>query len=55
MALGGGLDVKATDRVWVRAFQVEYLRANLTNANLTPATQNDLRVSAGIVWRFGKR
>ena len=55
MALGGGLDVKATDRVWIRTFQVEYLRANLTHANQTPATQNDLRVSAGIVFRFGRR
>ena len=55
MALGGGLDVKATDRVWIRTFQVEYLRANLTHANQTPATQNDLRVSTGLVFRFGKR
>jgi opacity protein-like surface antigen len=55
MALGGGLDVKATHHVWVRAFQVEYLRANLTYANQIPATQNDLRVSAGIVVRFGRR
>ena len=55
MALGGGLDVRATDRVWLRAFQVEYLRANLTYANQVPAPQNDLRVSAGVVFRFGRR
>lgn len=55
MALGGGLDVKATDRIWVRAFQVEYFRANLTNANGTSAAQNDVRISTGVVFRFGKR
>lgn len=54
-ALGGGLDLKATPHVWLRAFQVEYFRANLTHANGTAATQNDLRVSTGIVLRFGKR
>jgi opacity protein-like surface antigen len=55
MALGGGLDVKATDRVWLRVGQVEYFRANLTNANGTSAAQNDVRISTGIVFRFGKR
>ena len=55
MAIGGGLDVKATDHLWLRAFQVEYFRANLTNPNNTSATQNDLRISTGIVFRFGSR
>lgn len=55
MALGGGMDVRATDHVWVRAFQVEYFRTNLDNANQRAATQNDVRISTGIVLRFGKR
>lgn len=55
MALGGGLDVKATDRVWIRVAQAEYFRANLTNANGTSAAQNDVRISTGIVFRFGRR
>jgi len=55
MALGGGLDVKATHHVWVRAFQLEYLRANITYANQVPAPLNSLRVSAGIIFRFGRR
>lgn len=54
MAVGGGLDVKATNHVWIRVFQADYLRANLTNANGTSAAQNDFRASAGIVFRFGK-
>lgn len=55
MALGGGLDVKATPHVWLRAFQVEYFRADLAYANGRPATQNDFRLSAGLVFRFGRR
>jgi len=50
MAFGGGLDVKATDRVWIRLFQLDYLRANLSLA-----TQSDFRLSAGVVFRFGRR
>jgi hypothetical protein len=55
MALGGGLDVKATDRIWIRTFQMDYVRAEITTGYGTIATQNDLRVSAGIVFRFGSR
>jgi hypothetical protein len=55
MALGGGLDVKATDRIWIRPFQMDYVRAEITTGYGTIATQNDLRVSAGIVFRFGRR
>jgi opacity protein-like surface antigen len=49
MALGGGLNVKATRHIWVRLIQVDYLRAQFTNN-----TQNDARISAGIVFRFGQ-
>jgi len=55
MAFGGGLDVKATDRIWIRAFQADYVRVEITTGYGTVATQNDLRVSTGIVFRFGKR
>jgi len=55
MALGGGLDVKATDRIWIRPFQADYVRAEITTGYGSIATQNDLRISAGIVFRFGKR
>lgn len=48
MALGGGLNVKATGRIWVRLIQVDYLRAQFTNN-----AQNDTRISAGVVFRFG--
>jgi hypothetical protein len=49
MALGGGLNLKATRHIWLRLVQVDYLRAQFTNN-----TQNDTRVSAGIIFRFGE-
>ena len=55
MALGGGLDVKVTDRIWIRAFQADFVRAEIATGNGTVAPQNDLRVSAGIVFRLGRR
>jgi hypothetical protein len=55
MAFGGGLDVKATGRIWIRPFQMDYVRAEITTGYGTMAPQNDLRVSAGIVFRFGRR
>ncbi len=49
MAFGGGLNIKATHHIWIRAFQVDYLRSAFNNSS-----QNDVRVSAGLVLRFGK-
>jgi len=46
-ALGGGIDVKATRSLWIRLLQVDYLRTNLHGT-----TQNQPRVSAGIVLHF---
>jgi hypothetical protein len=55
MALGGGLDLKATDRIWIRAFQADFVRAEIVTGIGTAVPQNDLRVSTGIVFRFGRR
>lgn len=49
MAFGGGLNVKATHHVWIRLFQVDYLRAEFNNS-----PQNEVRFSAGLVLRFGR-
>lgn len=46
---GGGLDVKANRFLWIRAFQADYLREYFTGD-----TQNDLRLSFGVVLRFGR-
>ncbi|HEV2178142.1 MAG TPA: outer membrane beta-barrel protein [Terriglobia bacterium] len=47
-AAGGGVDVKATRFIWIRVIQVDYLRQFFSNDG-----QNNVRVSAGIVFRFG--
>lgn len=48
-ALGGGLDVKALGPLWIRAFQVDYV-----HANLSPDHHEQVRLSFGVVLRFGK-
>jgi peptidoglycan-associated lipoprotein len=50
---GGGLDSKATRHVSVRLFQVEYLNTRLPNA--VNDTQNNLRLTFGVVFHFGKK
>jgi outer membrane protein OmpA-like peptidoglycan-associated protein/opacity protein-like surface antigen len=54
MTAGGGLDIKVSHRLAIRAIQAEYLMTrfeNLTTA--ATATQNDMRLSSGLVLRFG--
>jgi hypothetical protein len=46
-AVGAGIDVKAFPHVFVRLIQLDYLRTQLHGA-----TQNQPRVSAGIVFHF---
>ena len=48
-AVGGGVDIKITGPVWIRAIQVDYLHTK-TDFNGDHATQ--LRISAGIAFRF---
>lgn len=50
MAFGGGLDVKVSRGVAIRLFQADYYRPQAFGTS-----QNDLRVSTGIVFRFGGR
>jgi hypothetical protein len=48
--LGGGLDVRLTDTFALRLFQADYVLTRFSNAS-----QDNLRVSAGVVLTFGKR
>lgn len=48
--LGGGVDIKATDRIAIRPVQLDYLVTRFGGS-----TQNNLRYSAGVVFRFGTR
>jgi len=46
-AVGGGLDLKVVPLVWIRPVQFDYVMTRLGGS-----TQNQARVSAGIVFRF---
>lgn len=48
-AVGGGLDVKAANHVWFRVFQADYVREYFPSN-----TQNDARISFGVVMRTGR-
>ena len=50
MALGGGLDVSVNDNIAIRVVQVDYLRTRFFDQ-----TQNEGRIVAGVVFRFGKK
>jgi opacity protein-like surface antigen len=49
-AVGGGLDVKITDRVSWRLAQADYFGTRYADA-----TQHDFRLSTGLVFRFWKK
>ena len=53
-AFGGGVDFALTNHIAVKPIQVEWLTAQVSNSNLSYA-QNNLRYSAGVVWRFGSK
>jgi opacity protein-like surface antigen len=49
MTAGGGADITLNRRVSLRAIQVEYLYTHFGGAS-----QNNLKIQSGIVWRFGR-
>src|SRR5271165_3071330 len=60
-AAGGGLDYNLSDRIALKPIQVEYVMTQFDSAKLSGATkgfgshQNDVRYSAGVVFRFGAK
>jgi outer membrane protein OmpA-like peptidoglycan-associated protein/opacity protein-like surface antigen len=51
---GGGLDIRVHRHFAVRLIQAEYLMTNFVNHNTgISELQNDMRLSSGIVFRFG--
>jgi hypothetical protein len=60
-AAGGGLDYRLTNRLAIKPIQVEYVTTQFDSARLGGSTrgfgghQNDIRYSAGVVFRFGER
>jgi hypothetical protein len=56
MTAGGGLDLRVHRHVAIRLVQAEYLMTQFTSYNTgVSGTQNDMRLSSGIVFRFGGR
>jgi hypothetical protein len=55
MAIGGGIDVPFRHRFSIRVIQAEYLLTRFDDVTGAAATQNNVRVSAGIVFRFGSK
>jgi outer membrane immunogenic protein len=55
-AIGGGVDVRLTDRIAIKPIQVEYLMTQLPSSFVNVnQVQNNLRYSAGVVLRFGSK
>lgn len=51
-AVGGGLDVHPSKHIGVRLGQVEYLMSRFRETSNNRLTQNNLRFSTGILFRF---
>jgi hypothetical protein len=49
IALGGGLDFQLSDKFSVRAIQADYLTTSVFSG-----TQHNIRLSTGVIFRFGK-
>ncbi|HWZ32138.1 MAG TPA: outer membrane beta-barrel protein [Bryobacteraceae bacterium] len=60
-ASGGGLDYNLTKRIALKPIQVEYVMTQFDSAKLGGSTkgfgshQNDIRYSAGVVFKFGEK
>ena len=52
MALGGGIDYSVSKHLAVRPIQAEYFLTKFSDGNNN--RQNNVRLSAGVVFRFGK-
>ena len=54
MTAGGGLDVKVSKRFAIRPFAIDYMLTSYPNLVTGTSThQNGLRLSAGVLFRFG--
>ena len=53
MTAGGGVDLRVNDRISIRLAQAEYLMTRF-KVGTSAATQNNFRLTAGVVFRFGE-
>jgi len=54
-AAGGGLDYNLTKHIALKPIQVEYVMTQIDSARGFGSHQNNIRYSAGVVFRFGER
>jgi outer membrane protein OmpA-like peptidoglycan-associated protein len=56
LTAGGGLDIRVHHHFAIRIIQAEYMMTRFTDFSTgVPVMQNDVRLSSGIVFRFGGR
>ena len=55
MALGGGADYKFSRNLVIRFIQADYLYSRIDFGAGAPTHQNNFRLQAGVVYRFGGR
>jgi Outer membrane protein beta-barrel domain len=54
-SFGAGVDMPLHHQISLRLLQADYLLTRFPNLNGNSATENHVRISAGIVFRFGSR
>jgi hypothetical protein len=54
-AAGGGLDYQLTNHIAIKPIQVEYVMTQIDSARGFGSHQNDVRYSAGVVFRVGAK
>ena len=54
VAAGAGVDLNFSHRIAFRAIEGEYFLSRFNHPDGSSATQNNVRISAGLVFRFGK-
>jgi hypothetical protein len=54
-AIGGGIDLPIRHHLVIRVMQADYFVTRFARADGSSATQNNIRVSTGIVFRLGTR
>jgi hypothetical protein len=55
IAVGGGLDLTIRHRLAIRVIETDYLLTRFAHPDGTSASQNNVRISTGLVFRFGAR
>ena len=54
MSVGGGVDVIASQHIGIRLVQIEYLLSRFREGSPNRVTQHNLRVTTGVLFRFGR-